>query len=49
MEVRQRNIVAVANAGLGCMGRHHAVTGIVEQQPGQQMVLAFRVVDRAVH
>jgi hypothetical protein len=36
--MRQRSIVAVANAELGRMGRHHAVTGIVEQKPGQQMV-----------
>ena len=38
VKVRQRNIIALANAGLGRMGRHHAVTGIVEQKSGQQMV-----------
>src|SRR5437868_5606795 len=44
MEVRQRDVVAIADAGLGGVGRHHAMTGIVEQQSRQQ-VLA-RVPDR---
>jgi len=36
--MRKRDIVAIADAGLGGVGRHHAMTGIVEQQPGQQMI-----------
>src|SRR5258708_15857670 len=38
MQVRKRDVIAIANAGLGCMGRHHAMTGIVEQKSSQQMV-----------
>ena len=38
MEVRKRDIIAIADAGLGGVGRHHAMTGIVEQKSGQQMV-----------
>jgi hypothetical protein len=30
IEVRQRDVVAIANAGLGSMGRHHAMTRVVE-------------------
>src|ERR1700733_10900945 len=38
MQVRKRDIVAIANAGLGGVGRNHAMTDIVEQKSGQQMV-----------
>ena len=38
MQARQRHIIAIADAGLGRMGRHHAVTGVIEQQSGQQVV-----------
>src|SRR5258707_1932206 len=44
MQVRKRDIVAIANASLGGMCRHHAMTDIVEQKSGQQMVA--RVPDR---
>ena len=38
MQMRKRDVIAIANAGLGCVGRNHAMTGIVEQKSGQQMV-----------
>src|ERR1700687_2963337 len=38
MQVRKRDIIAIANAGLGCVGRNHAMTDVVEQKSGQQMV-----------
>src|SRR5580693_9858 len=38
MQVRKRDVIAIANAGLGCVGRNHAMTDIVEQKSGQQMV-----------
>ena len=38
MQVRQRDVIAIADAGFGGVGRHHAMAGIVEQQSGQQMV-----------
>src|ERR1700730_5104448 len=38
MQVRKRDVIAIADAGLGRMGRNHAMTDIVEQKSGQQMV-----------
>jgi hypothetical protein len=38
VEVGQGDIIAIAEASLGRMCRHHAVAGIVKQQAGQQMI-----------
>jgi hypothetical protein len=38
MQARQRNIVAIPDAGLGRMRRHHAVACVIEQHPAQQMI-----------
>ena len=38
VQERKRDIVAIAYAGLGGVGRNHAMTDIVEQKSGQQMV-----------
>src|SRR5258706_16254756 len=39
MQVRKRDVIPIANAGLGCVGRNHAMTDIVEQKSDQQMVI----------
>jgi len=49
MQVRKRDIVAIADAGLGGVGRYHAMAGIVNKSPVNRWSLAFRVVDRVVH
>src|ERR1700687_2185445 len=38
MQVRKRDVIAIADAGLGRMGRYHAMTDIVEQESCQQMI-----------
>src|SRR5277367_4514754 len=38
MQMRKRDIIAIADAGFGRVRWHHAVTDIVEQNSGQQMV-----------
>ena len=38
MQVRKRDVIAIADARFGGVGRNHAMTDIVEQKSGQQMV-----------
>ena len=38
VEVGQRDVVAIPQPGPGRVCRHHAMTGIVKQQAGQQMI-----------
>jgi len=38
MQAWQRHVIAIPDAGLGRMRRRHAVTRVIEQQSGQQMV-----------
>jgi hypothetical protein len=38
MQTWNRDVIAIADAGLGRVCRHHAVTGIIEQQSGQEVV-----------
>jgi hypothetical protein len=38
LEMRQRGVIAIANSSFGGMGWDHAVAGIVEQEPRQEMV-----------
>src|SRR6266436_7044756 len=45
LEKRQRSVIAIADSIFGGVGRNHAVAGIVEQQPRQEMVgFAFGVI-----
>src|ERR1700730_14644489 len=38
LALRQRDVIAIANPSLGGVGRDHAVSRIVVQQAGQEMV-----------
>jgi hypothetical protein len=45
LEMRQGDIIAIADSGFGGVGRDHAVARIVVQQPGQEMVgFGFNVI-----
>src|SRR5438874_12517913 len=38
MQVLKRDVIAIANAGLGGVGRNHAMAGVIEQESRQQMI-----------